>query len=127
MALKDALVRSEPGQAKAFAQTALNDLKDLAKTSEMHAQSFLEGIEESLVAIANSSDLKAQRTRFVTLSEQMIPVAVELEDKDRTLYVQYCPMANQDRGAQWLSWQEEIRNPYYGDAMLTCGEVRRKL
>jgi Cu(I)/Ag(I) efflux system membrane fusion protein len=32
-------------------------------------------------------------------------------------------MALNDKGAYWLSEFEEIRNPYFGDAMLTCGEV----
>jgi Cu(I)/Ag(I) efflux system membrane fusion protein len=42
---------------------------------------------------------------------------------DETLYVQFCPMANDNQGAQWLSTEEEIRNPYYGDAMLSCGSI----
>jgi Cu(I)/Ag(I) efflux system membrane fusion protein len=32
-------------------------------------------------------------------------------------------MANNNKGAVWLSMEEEIRNPYYGDAMLTCGSL----
>jgi membrane fusion protein, copper/silver efflux system len=40
-----------------------------------------------------------------------------------TLYVQFCPMANNNLGAKWISTEAEIRNPYYGDAMLTCGSV----
>jgi len=32
-------------------------------------------------------------------------------------------MANNNKGAKWLSVEAEIRNPYYGDAMLSCGSV----
>ena len=39
------------------------------------------------------------------------------------LYVQYCPMANDDKGATWVSMEEEIINPYFGDMMLHCGNV----
>jgi Cu(I)/Ag(I) efflux system membrane fusion protein len=42
---------------------------------------------------------------------------------DNTLYVQRCPMADRGEGARWLSFSEQIKNPYYGDAMLTCGSV----
>jgi Cu(I)/Ag(I) efflux system membrane fusion protein len=32
-----------------------------------------------------------------------------------------------DTGAYWISDSKEIRNPYFGDAMLTCGEVKKEL
>lgn len=40
-----------------------------------------------------------------------------------TLYLQHCPMANNAKGASWLSAEQEIRNPYFGAAMLRCGEI----
>lgn len=127
MSLKDALVNSDPGKVKEYAGSAMKDLMALNKLSSADAQTFLEGVEKNLKAITGSSDLDEQRSHFVMLSEQMIMIGMELREKDQPLYVQYCPMANQDRGARWLSWQREIRNPYYGDAMLTCGEVRKEL
>ena len=39
------------------------------------------------------------------------------------LYIQYCPMANNDQGATWISSKEEIVNPYFGDLMLHCGNI----
>jgi Cu(I)/Ag(I) efflux system membrane fusion protein len=47
-------------------------------------------------------------------------------DNDTTYY-QYCPMANGDQGAYWFSSTKEIRNPYFGDMMLSCGETRETL
>ena len=32
-------------------------------------------------------------------------------------------MANNNQGAIWLSTDKEIKNPYFGDDMLTCGRV----
>lgn len=42
------------------------------------------------------------------------------------IYEQYCPMYDSDRGATWLSLNEEIKNPYFGSKMLKCGEVQNK-
>jgi Cu(I)/Ag(I) efflux system membrane fusion protein len=39
------------------------------------------------------------------------------------IFVQKCPMANNNKGAFWLSINKEIRNPYYGEQMMTCGSV----
>ncbi len=38
------------------------------------------------------------------------------------LYRVYCPMALDAKGADWLQTSEQIRNPYYGPAMLGCGD-----
>ncbi|GGD58216.1 efflux RND transporter periplasmic adaptor subunit [Muriicola marianensis] len=126
MELKDALVNSDPAKVKEYSERALEKLITLRNKSGKESQPFYESLQKNLDGMIKSPDLKAQRDTFVVLSEQMIRVAMEIKDKSQDLFVQYCPMANQDRGAQWLSWEKEIRNPYYGDAMLTCGEVRRK-
>jgi len=36
-------------------------------------------------------------------------------------------MSNQEIGAFWLSFDKNIRNPYFGDMKLTCGETRDTL
>jgi hypothetical protein len=41
----------------------------------------------------------------------------------KTVYYQFCPMMNDGNGAYWLSETRDIRNPYYGESMLTCGET----
>ncbi len=127
MELKDALVNSDQAKVREYSEKALKDLITLKNKSGKESQPFYESLQKNLDGMIKSPDLKTQRDTFVILSEQMITVALEIKEKAQDLFVQYCPMANQDRGAQWLSWEREIRNPYYGDAMLTCGEVRRKL
>ncbi len=42
------------------------------------------------------------------------------------VFVQHCPMAL-DEGAMWLSTSKNIRNPYYGDRMMECGEVQGEI
>ena len=46
---------------------------------------------------------------------------------DKPAYRQFCPMALGNKGAYWLSDKKPIRNPYFGDAMLTCGETKETL
>jgi len=43
------------------------------------------------------------------------------------VYYQFCPMAIDNKGAYWLSEESDIKNPYFGDAMLTCGETKETL
>lgn len=70
--------------------------------------------------------LEAKRENFIYLSQPMIKVAEALAAPG-SLFVQFCPMANNDRGAYWLSGEAEVLNPYFGDAMLRCGEVIKEL
>lgn len=69
--------------------------------------------------ISSTKDLKKQRDYFVNLSSNMAPVAKALKLSEQPVYIQYCPM----KKASWLSSEKEIRNPFYGSSMLTCGEV----
>jgi Cu(I)/Ag(I) efflux system membrane fusion protein len=64
------------------------------------------------------------RKAFQQVSEGMIALSKAFGPLGQTQYVQFCPMADNNKGANWLSKEEEIRNPYFGDAMLTCGEVK---
>lgn len=73
--------------------------------------------------ISATKDLKKQRQYFASLSSNMATVAKSFKLSDKPLYVQYCPMQK----ASWLSSEKQIRNPYYGSSMLTCGEVTETL
>lgn len=74
-----------------------------------------------------AKDIEKQREIFSDLSNQMIEIAETFGLKIETVYVAYCPMALDDKGAFWLSEKEEINNPYFGDKMLRCGEVKKKI
>ena len=69
-----------------------------------------------------STEIKVQRAAFIQLSSAMIN-SVKAFGINTEIYNQFCPMANNDKGANWLSFEENIKNPYFGDAMLTCGSV----
>jgi len=87
------------------------------------AQSHITKSIEMLDAISNNDILENQRSHFVILNENIVAIAMNMDNMDTMIYVQKCPMANNNKGAVWLSTEEEIRNPYYGEQMLTCGSV----
>ncbi len=73
-------------------------------------------------AMASTDVLGEQRTLFSDLTASLDPVFRESIEGGE-IYQQYCPMAFEGKGGFWFSDKEEIRNPYYGDKMLTCGKV----
>jgi hypothetical protein len=77
-------------------------------------------------AIAASDDLKAQRASFQTLVAGLIPV-FQQNLTGGTIHIQHCPMAMAGKGADWISESTAILNPYYGSAMLKCGEVTKTI
>ena len=68
-----------------------------------------------------------QRLLFGTLSSAMYGMLRKVDLKNAGVYKEYCPMAFNDKGAIWLSSEEEIKNPYFGKKMLECGEVQDSL
>ena len=68
-----------------------------------------------------------QRKAFVRLSEQMLIVAETFGPFENPIYILNCPMADNNNGADWLSTSDEVMNPYYGDMMLKCGDVKKKI
>ena len=74
--------------------------------------------------ITATSDLKTQRTYYAALSNEMISLVKQSGIREGEIYIDFCPMALNDKGAYWLSAIKEIRNPYMGEEMLTCGEIK---
>lgn len=124
-----------------------NDNLDEAKKAGAHILKTIEGVNMSLftgeshtVWMGLSSDLKNTlqhvphfknlgevRKSFHQLSDAMIRLEMSFNANDETLYVLHCPMANNNKGADWLSTSKEVKNPYYGQSMLTCGEVIKEI
>jgi membrane fusion protein, copper/silver efflux system len=127
--VKDALVKSDVTLTKAEASKITFAINNVNATSlDQKAQQIwgdlYQGLKKDIQGITKASDLKAQRSAFQRMSEKVIEAVEIFGVGDNLVYLQYCPMADEDRGAYWLSFQKEIRNPYFGDAMLTCGEVK---
>ncbi|MBL4877277.1 MAG: efflux RND transporter periplasmic adaptor subunit [Hyphomonas sp.] len=126
--LKDALVNDNAKNAqqagKQISQSLTKvDMKLLSdEKAHNHWMTIQKEIKASANAIGNSSEIATQRGHFKHLSAHMIS-SVQLFGVDQEVYIEFCPMADNNKGAYWISLEKEIRNPYYGEAMLTCGEV----
>jgi hypothetical protein len=116
--LKDALVEAN----EKAAQQAAADLVDA-----------LEGVEDSERALGSARKIKSaahladQRKAFKELSDEMLNLVKNNKPVSGQVYLVHCPMADDNRGGSWLSSLNEVRNPYYGDAMLTCGSVKETI
>jgi Cu(I)/Ag(I) efflux system membrane fusion protein len=122
--MKDAFVATDNVQVSKFAKVTSKALKS-AKTKDLGKmeQSHINKSIDMLDAIGNSDNIKNQREHFVLLNENLVAIAMNIKGANSLLYVQKCPMANNNNGAIWLSTEKDIKNPYYGDDMLTCGSV----
>jgi Cu(I)/Ag(I) efflux system membrane fusion protein len=122
--MKDAFIASDAVKVSKYAKETLSEFKSLPiKELGNMEQSHISQIEKMLKTIIDNETLDNQRDHFVILNENMVVMAMNSEGTDAMLYVQQCPMANNNKGAVWLSAEKDIRNPYYGEAMLTCGSV----
>lgn len=75
---------------------------------------------------ANAGNIIHQREHFDMLSKDMYDL-VKLLGSPQLLYVDHCPMYNNDKGAIWLSEVKDIKNPYMGKTMPTCGSLKEEL
>jgi Cu(I)/Ag(I) efflux system membrane fusion protein len=126
--LKDGFVNTNVEEIKAAASKMLQSTKNL-KISNLGAMEaeHLKKIRSMLEAISENNDIENQRDHFIVLSEKIIAFASNMETLEKPLYIQHCPMVNNNEGADWLSLSEEIRNPYFGEVMMNCGDTQRKL
>lgn len=74
----------------------------------------------------NADKLEHQREHFDMLSKDMVDL-VKVFGAGQTVYIDHCPMYNEKKGAIWLSEVKEIKNPYMGSGMSTCGAVKEEL
>jgi len=125
--LKDALVATNNEQAVLNATTLVKALSalntaDLNTTTNNTWGKISNDLINSAKFIQASNDISVQRDQFVTLSSNMYLLVKDAKN-EVPVYYQFCPMANKGKGANWLSLENKIKNPYYGSRMLSCGKV----
>lgn len=126
--LKDALVHDNSKMSIQHAKDLLSTLQNVdmklvkgdANMFWMKRQQQLKKASESIIATDKIID---QRVAFDKLSQSMIEVATAFGAFSNDLYVQECTMAFNGKGANWLSQEHEILNPFYGSQMISCGSV----
>ena len=99
-------------------------------TGDAHIEwmKLFEPIEDNLNGILKMKGIEMKRSHFSIVSNKLTE-AIDLfgVESSTAIYLEFCPMAFDNIGAFWISNEKEIRNPYFGDIMLACGEVKRKL
>lgn len=122
--IKDALVKSNSGDAAKYAADFLKsvtsiDTKSLSKENQSAFSNLKEKLSFDARHISQSTDIAHQREHFATFSENFYKLAKAVKLSDKPVYYAYCPM----KKSYWLSAEAAIKNPYYGNQMLTCGKV----
>lgn len=97
----------------------MNEHKEHQKMHESHHAKMLAAVEPT----SSAKNIEELRSSLEGITMELVK-AVENQGYDKSaLYVQFCPMANNGKGANWLSKSEEIANPYFGQKMHKCGST----
>jgi hypothetical protein len=88
------------------------------------AKTYTAGIAGELKGLVGEKGLEAKRKSFQMVGDQLYDLIRTVQYDRAVVYHQYCPMAFNDQGANWLSNSSTIRNPYIPKKMLECGEVK---
>jgi len=126
-AVKDALVKTDGTLAATKAVLLLNSINAVKMenlTKEEHAEwmKVMKDLVFDAEHISETKDAGHQRDHFTSLSKNMYSL-IKVSKQETPTYYQFCPMANKGKGANWLSKENIVKNPYYGTKMLGCGKV----
>ena len=120
--IKDALIATNAEEATNAAKSMKNIL-----LNENDISVNLKNLNLIIEEIINNNEIKDKRTSFYELSKSLVKAlknkSIET-NQGRDIYIQFCPMAMNNKGAIWLSTDYNVLNPYYGETMLKCGVVR---
>lgn len=116
--LTTALTNGDMAEAKVASNAIEAGAKEVAGAEKVAANA---------AKITAATDIEAQRTAYSTLSNDFIELVKRSGLNTGELYVDFCPMAMNDKGAYWISANKEIKNPYFGEKMMTCGEVKETI
>lgn len=129
--VKNALVNDNADEAassgkKLFMSFEKINAEKLNEKQKSELADIVETAKENAEHIGNNAGkIDHQREHFVLLSKDVQDL-LELFGSNKKLFLDFCPMADGGNGAFWLSEIKEIKNPYYGSAMLECGSVKKE-
>ena len=131
LALKNALVADNDRAAanagkQLFANLNKVDMKTIPANKHKEFMDIFENAKENAEHIGdNAGKIDHQREHLASLSKDVSDL-IALFGTTQKLYQDYCPMYNDGKGAVWISEAKAIKNPYYGNQMLTCGSVKKE-
>jgi peptidoglycan hydrolase CwlO-like protein len=130
--LKNALVNDDDKAAAGAANEMVKVLNDFDKSvlrddERKQFEDMADDMKENAEHIgANAGNIKHQREYFNMLSKNIYDL-VKTFAAGQKIYVNFCPVYNDNKGAMWLSETKEIKNPYFGKEMDTCGSIKEEL
>jgi len=128
LSIKNALVADNTDEAaeaggKLVAALDNFDVSDFSDAEQTELKDIIVNAKEQAEHISDTP-MEHQREHFKTLSKDVTDM-VAITGTDKKLYEQFCPMY--DKGSAWLSASNEVKNPYYGSKMVTCGKVQKEI
>ncbi|NOZ48113.1 MAG: efflux RND transporter periplasmic adaptor subunit [Chlorobi bacterium] len=131
LTMKDAFIATD---SKLVAKTAKNlkvalqeiNMKLLKGNTHIMWMNQVEALNKNLDKMIGSKDIEEQRAAFANYNLTFYKSIKMFGVENLTTYYQYCPMAIGEKGAYWFSETKEIFNPYFGEAMMKCGETREE-
>lgn len=125
--IKNALVKSDAEAASSKASLMLSainavEMESLTTTEHKIWMTVLNDLKKDVTSISTNRKVADQRNSFTTLSRNMYAL-LKASKLDTPTYLQHCPMYDDGKGADWLSQENVVKNPYYGAEMLSCGKV----
>lgn len=130
--LKNKLVKDDTDGAAIAGKAIVAELAkvDMERWSADQMKSYVEVADDAKEHAehigSNGGNIEHQREHFVLLSKDISDLITTF-GTERKLYQDFCPMANDNKGAIWISETKEIKNPYLGAKMPTCGSVKKEL
>ncbi len=125
--VKDALIDSDETKAASASNELLSavnkiEMEKLEMDVHMVWMKVVNSIKEDAKQIGDNKDIKQQRQHFSNVSKDIYGL-MKVAKYESPIYYQFCPMYNDGKGANWLSKEDAIKNPYYGSMMLSCGKT----
>ncbi len=125
---RDSLAEAKKGAALVQAGLKKVDMRLLEGEAHMKWMERAKAIRENAGVVAGAEDLRAAREAFHALSGAFVLTAHEFGAFGaRQAYVLHCPMAFNNKGADWLQDKSNTENPYFGKSMFACGNVTETL
>jgi Cu(I)/Ag(I) efflux system membrane fusion protein len=129
LSLQEALARDDMTSAVSAARQTMKAISDVDMSLVSGEQNMLwmgsmGEMNEALDGIVKAQDIEAARWAFEPFSNELISILKQFGiPEHQNLYRIHCPMAFNNKGADWLQKNDDVRNPYFGASMLKCGEV----
>lgn len=123
--LKDALIQSDVSMASSKSVAFRKALEEMPVNQREQTHNYWSILHKTSKGINESVSLEHQRKQFQMISDKLIEMIRNFDEVNDKLFVQFCPMADDNKGAFWISKEEQVLNPYFGDVMLKCGSVKQ--